>query len=78
MARVSLDAEPSITVLSPEENTYIEPDELKEIEKVVRKRESNFTFESKNYDGYTFANALATQLAAAVDGFVVEPTFNFL
>ena len=38
-------------------------------------RESNFTFESKNYDGYTFANALAAKLAVAVDGFVVEPSF---
>ena len=34
--------------VTPEENTYIEPDELKEIEKVVRKREANFTFSKAN------------------------------
>ena len=36
-------------------------------------REANFAFDTNNYDGYTFATALAAKLIAAVDGFVVKP-----
>lgn len=44
-------------------------------------RDAQFTFDSKNYDGLTFATALAQKLTTAVAGFtvggvVVEPTFN--
>ena len=37
--------------------------------------EKGFVFDSKNYDGFTFATALALKLNTAVAGFVVVPTF---
>ena len=40
----------------------------------VNKAEANFTFESKNYDGLTFAAALAARLTEAIVGFVITPT----
>ena len=45
--------------------------------------EINFTFESKNYDGFTFAAALAAKLTEAIIGFVkfsfviVKCTFKY-
>jgi hypothetical protein len=37
--------------------------------------ERNFTFDSKNYDGFTFAAALTAKLTEAIIGFVITPTF---
>ena len=39
-------------------------------------QEANFVFDTRNYDGFTFATALATKLNVAVVGFEVVPTFN--
>ena len=39
--------------------------------------EKNFTFEHKNYDGYTFAAALAAKLTEAIIGFTISPTPTF-
>ena len=40
--------------------------------------EKNFTFEHKNYDGFTFAAALAAKLTEAIIGFPITPTPTFV